>query len=489
VNAKDILAQLTLEDGSHWLDRATDWQLADAMAALDGEVPFGFTTRPRGGSKTTDCAGVAIAWLLSAAPRSRFYGAAADRDQARLLLDGLAGFAQRTPSIGSQLKIEASRVTCTDTGSTFEAMAADAASSWGIKPAGVVIDELGWWPDVPQSRELLDSLLSSAAKVKGCRVAVITSPSSPSHFSFKLKEHADEDPLWRLSEQVGPPPWLDEARVEEQKRRLSEPMYQRLFEGRWVEAEGQLADAAAIAAAVDHDGPNEPKAGKSYAIGLDLGLKRDRSVATVCHREGDRIILDRIGVWKGTRAMPVQLDEVEGWLQEAARTYNKAKIVADPWQSVGLLQRLKAKGIRCEEYPFTAQSVGRLASTLFGLLRDRRLSLIDDDELIDELRNVRLIERGPGQFRLDHAAGQHDDRAVSLALAAQHLSQKLTVIKQGSGFGDWNPEPSKWGSFDRDSAVPSHRTGSGFGFGRAAPQQIPAYGMGGAQLVNPERNE
>ena len=35
--------------------------------------------------------------------------------------------------------------------------------------------------------------------------------------------------------------------------------------------------------------------------------------------------------------------------------------------------------------------------------------------------NVRLVETAPGSYRIDHDSGQHDDRVISLALAAQRL--------------------------------------------------------------------
>jgi hypothetical protein len=55
--------------------------------------------------------------------------------------------------------------------------------------------------------------------------------------------------------------------------------------------------------------------------------------------------------------------------------------------------------------------------TLYGLLRGGLLNLPDDEAPIDELANVRLRETSPGQFRLDHDARRHDDRAVAIALA------------------------------------------------------------------------
>ncbi len=79
--------------------------------------------------------------------------------------------------------------------------------------------------------------------------------------------------------------------------------------------------------------------------------------------------------------------------------------------------------MKVEEWSFTAQSVGRLAVTLHLLLREHRLALPDDRELLDELGNVRLRESSPGVFRLDHDSGQHDDRAVALGLAALALTE------------------------------------------------------------------
>jgi len=128
-------------------------------------------------------------------------------------------------------------------------------------------------------------------------------------------------------------------------------------------------------------------------------------------------------VLAGTRERPVQLADVEAVALEAARGYS-APIRLDPWQAVGLAQRLRARGVVVEEWSFTPASVGRLASTLHLLLRAHRLALPDDPDLLDELAAVRLRETTPGVFRLDHDAGQHDDRAVSLGLAALALTER-----------------------------------------------------------------
>jgi hypothetical protein len=55
--------------------------------------------------------------------------------------------------------------------------------------------------------------------------------------------------------------------------------------------------------------------------------------------------------------------------------------------------------VSMEEFTFSSASVGRLASTLHLLLRNRRLALPDDPELLEELANVRLRETSPGVIR------------------------------------------------------------------------------------------
>ncbi len=55
------------------------------------------------------------------------------------------------------------------------------------------------------------------------------------------------------------------------------------------------------------------------------------------------------------------------------------------------------------------------------LLKDRQLKPDDDEALIEGLGNTRLIETSPGSYRIDHDSGEHDDRVISLSLAAQHL--------------------------------------------------------------------
>jgi phage terminase large subunit-like protein len=320
-------------------------------------------------------------------------------------------------------------VTVKSTGARLRVESADAGSAFGRVPYFVVADELAQWPTARAARTLWEAITSGLPKRRDSRLVVLTTAGDPAHWSARVIGGARESERWRVSEVPGPLPWADADDLAEQRRLLPESAYARLHLNRWTAAEDRLVSAEDLRACVTLDGPLEYDTEHRYVIGLDLGLKNDRTVLTVAHSErretsGPLVVLDRLHVLQGSRAHPVQLSDVERLALEASRAYGFAPIRLDPWQAVGLAQRLRDRGIKVEEWAFTAQSVGRLGQTLHLLLRDHRLALPDDENLLDELMTVRLRESAPGVYRLDHDAGQHDDRAISLGLAALALTER-----------------------------------------------------------------
>lgn len=159
-------------------------------------------------------------------------------------------------------------------------------------------------------------------------------------------------------------------------------------------------------------GPLRPTHGRDYVVAVDVGLKKDRTVAAVCHaeplddvvrgrmpstgdlqvdrsaadadvvhladwygrqdapqlwrrdrparteaehRRGSRIVLDRMEVWQGSGKAPVRLSHVEKWVVQAAASF-KAKVIFDPFQMVGTAQRLQERGVHVEEFVFSSAS-------------------------------------------------------------------------------------------------------------------------------------
>lgn len=489
--ALGVLSGLRLENGDPWGERATDWQWADARALLNPEPPNRhYLTRPRGASKTSDLAGIAIAALLEQLPaNARAYAFAADAQQAALLLDAAAGFVGRTPGLAGALSMETYRVVVRSSGASLTVMASDAASAWGLRPSFVVVDEFSRWPETRNPRELFRALLTAVPKVRGCRFVIITSAGDPGHMSHRVLAEARRSDRWRVNEVAGPTPWVDSAELAADRSMLPDSEYRRLHLNEWAASEDKLTRIEDIEACATLPGALDAVPGVGYCVALDLGLVKDRTALVVCHSElfgpkssastepepvedaqrippnfvGDgrdlcrvmrlptrrkrgwsgredvprHVIVDRLECWQGTRANPVRLNDVEAWLLHAARTYNDATVYLDPWQAAGAAQRLRARRLRVIEATFTATSNSRRAVLLHNLIRDHRLAIPQDAALVDELLNVRLRQTQPGVFRLDHDANAHDDRAVVIALGAEYLLETAHEYERKAGWSTW----------------------------------------------------
>ncbi len=283
--AMGMFSAMVLEDGRTIGQAAADFQLDDASAICDPDGPPDHAlSRSRGSSKSTDLAAISMALMLEQAPpRARCYAVAADADQAALLLDAARGLAARTPGLMDALAFEARRIVVPASDVRLEVLAADAASSWGLKPWLFVADELANWPSTSGARTLWTSVLSSMPKVPGSRLVVLTTAGDPAHWSAKVFAHARTSSEWRVHEVPGPPPWIAPSKLDEQRRALPDSLYQRLFENRWVAAEDRLVDPEALRECVTLDGPQDARRGVTYRIGVDVGLRHDRTAIAVCH--------------------------------------------------------------------------------------------------------------------------------------------------------------------------------------------------------------
>jgi phage terminase large subunit-like protein len=388
-----------------------------------------YWTRPRGGDKTSGAAGASIAWELDLAePREQGYVVASDADQGALVIEAAAGYLARTPELTGIVKVETRRIVNVASGAAVNVLAADGPSAYGLRGSWFVADELAQWPNTTNAKRVWEAVLSAIPKRRGARLLVITSAGDPASFAYRVLQTARTSSAWRVSEIAGPLPWIDSADLEEQARLLTESQFQRLHLNAWCAPEDRLATPDRVRACVTHAGQLAPVRGRRYVIGVDLGVKSDASVVAVCHGEGlgdeRRIVVDMVRAFVPRKDAPVDLAVVEEAIRHASRTYNRAHVRIDPWQGLLLARNLRTSGVQVEEYAFSAQSVGRIALTIFGLLRDGRIGLPDDDDLIEELERIRLRESSPGVFRLDHDPDAHDDRAVAIALAAHALTDR-----------------------------------------------------------------
>lgn len=431
---------LVLETGRRWGEVATTHQITDVEAVFSPEKPHRhFLTRPRGGSKTTDLAGLALSWLaMEAAPMANGHVVASSVDQAAILIDAAAGIVARTPELQDIITVESTRLLAPN-GAWVRVLSQSDSGSWGLRDAHLLIlDEFAQWPETRGSKRVYTAIRSTVQKVPGCRLVILTSAGEPSHWSYlEVYKKAAQDPTWRISAMPGPVPWQDPEELESLRRELRPSEYDRLVLNIWSEDEGhaispedwELAAQPAFpwgtGYSINHPGPHK------YIITVDVGILNDATAICVAHREPidptgparspQRLVVDHIERWKGSKKRPIQVAAIEAWLVTASKYWNHARVYADPNQFRGSIQNLLRQGVRGEAWNFTSSSVGLIATALVQAFRNQQIMVPDIPVLEEELLRVRLRESSVGSVRLDHEKGAHDDQAVVIGMAAHIL--------------------------------------------------------------------
>lgn len=346
---------------------------------------------------------------------ARLYCCAADEDQARLLFDDVAGKFQRNPILQPLVDIQRREIRMSATSSRLTLLNADVASSWGLRPDWIAIDEIVEW----QKRGLWDSLWSATGKRPRCRVLCISTAGwDKASLGWEVREIARTEADWYFSARGQCASWISKDWLAQQRRTLPAHTFARLHEARWVDGVGAFLTAEEVDACF-RDWP--AGAGSSpVAIGLDLGLTRDRSVAAVARQVQGLVVVEHLVTWAGRPGAKVELEQVEEEVLALARKL-QAPVYYDPYQGVLLAQRLERQGVVMLEYPFTATSRRALFACLLDLIRGRRLRARPHEELRRELLGLEVSETAAG-WRVDHKPGRFDDHVVAAALAAQAVA-------------------------------------------------------------------
>ena len=387
-----------------------------------------YLERPRGHSKTTDMA-VQVAWILQYA-RQPVTGiaAAADRDQAGLLQKAVAELARLNPVLCPDLAGRQSAIVNLASGSRLDVISSDVRSSWGQLPDFVICDELCHW----EKADLWHSLLSSAAKKPNCVLVVLTNAGVGTGWQWDVREAARTSPDWHFSSLAGSQaPWISPNAFAEQRRLLPPSVYARLWENLWQQSDGEFVTLAETEACRDESlaACELGRPGFQYFAAIDYAEKRDRTVGVVVHRDGERIIVDRMDVIAPEPHKPVPVRWVEDWIAKIGKSFPPIRFVLDEYQLVGTLQKLSGR-YDLRRFAFGGGKGNHaLAMQLRHLIVQRQLAWFPGcgriptangrDDLETELASLILRTKSTGLVRIDHRqeTGCHDDRAFALGAA------------------------------------------------------------------------
>jgi hypothetical protein len=173
----------------------------------------------------------------------------------------------------------------------------------------------------------------------------------------------------------------------------------------------------------------EPHAGDSYAIGVDVaaGIGRDYSVIFVM----SKMTGSPCAVWRSNRTEPTLLAEQ---IIDIATEYNYAHVLVESNNFGGIvLNQMRHEGWRHfwkasdgKDWVTSAKTKAQIFEGLRAKLTRSEIRHIDR-ATYDELRAITVSERGT--IELQRNEGAHSDSAMALALACQCLDKvKLPEI-------------------------------------------------------------
>ena len=413
--------EIVLEDGRPHGQQMDPWQRADFEALDDPRHQHAYLERPRGHSKTGDVGTECVTELVLGPAGRQLYAAAADEDQARLLLEDVTGKFQRNPRLAPLATLKKNQIVMKRGKSTLTILAADAPSSYGLRPDLIVVDELAEW----KKRDLWDSLWTATGKRPHCRVlAISTAGWDKASVAWEVRSIAEREADWYFSSRGQCASWIKPSWLAQQERTLPAHVYKRLHCNLWVDGAGAFFTSAEVDAIFQ----GVPVGPGTYTIGLDVGLSRDRTVIALLRVDAATglVCVDLLVTYIPPVGAKVDLQEVEAAVAELSTRY-QAPVAYDTWQAVLLGQRLEAQGIPTIPYTFTSESRRKLFGSLLDLIRTGSLRSRPHDDLRRELLGLDVLETSSG-WRVDHKAGRHDDHVIAVALGiGAFWSEAVTV--------------------------------------------------------------
>lgn len=220
----------------------------------------------------------------------------------------------------------------------------------------------------------------------------------------------------------------------ERERRRNARNFAREFLAQFSDSASVVFDGEDLDACIDRGVENRPPDPNGiYYQAIDIGLRRDFSVAIAFHvelqeREGAPpvrvLVIDAVRILKPGLFTRVTLDEVEKAFVALAKRYKVRRVFGDLHYADALSPRFKDRGLKFEEVSMSPKAQEERVAALAARIASRTVRLVDDKDLIQQLREIREFKRSGGlsQYGAPETKNAHDDAVDCLLIAAEQAA-------------------------------------------------------------------
>ena len=293
-----------------------------------------------------------------------------------------------------------------------------------------ICDEMAFWPHEETAanpdEEVIAALLPAMITVKTAKLVKISTPFAKQGVLWTdFQRRAELDFLvWQLpSHEMNPK--INLSKLEREQRR-SEEKYRREYLAEFTDSiSGWITPEILDPRIVRGCRELPPVRDGFYVAALDPASRHNDFALAILHRSPDgKIIVDRVARWTGTKTAPLVFRTVLGEIKSILDDYGLNSAVGDQFCSDVIRQDLLELGVSYEICTFGPQTRARIFTNLKHLLVQGKIELLEDPELLRQLRNLREERTDRGQIDVRPSGGMKDDLAVAVALAASELTKR-----------------------------------------------------------------
>lgn len=213
-------------------------------------------------------------------------------------------------------------------------------------------------------------------------------------------------------------PQIRKEELEEQQ--LRDPRaFEREFLAVFQDSISGLIPAQLIKAAVTPGQITRPYRPEfTYVAAIDPAFRHDAFAFTICHAEERGVVMDLIMRFKPEAGQVLNPEDILQQIAPLVRAYNVVTVYSDQYHLESLQQLAFRYGIFIEGVAFRATNKASIYGSLVQLLHQQRMQLVDDEELVRELKALERKLSSTGVVQIGAPQGLHDDLATVTALAA-----------------------------------------------------------------------